>query len=100
MYAHRGIQTYGVCPNIKGAFLHALLSHEVGFATRLNLKSLVTSLAFQQLREADAVNKQEHVSVIHACTCKIQWYTICMLIISILGIVIFIILNARKFKTI
>ena len=27
-----------------------------------------------------------------------QWYTICMLIISILGAVIFIIPNARKFK--
>ena len=32
------------------------------------------------------------------CTCKIQWYTIFMLCLSILGIIIFIILNARKFK--
>ena len=32
------------------------------------------------------------------CTCKIQWYTTCMLSLSILGIVIFIILNGRKLK--
>ena len=64
------------------------------------LKSLVTSLALQQLGEVDAVNKQEHVSVVHdiECTCKIQWYTICMLIILISGIVILIILNAMKLK--
>ena len=42
------------------------------------LKSLVTSTALQQLREVDAVIKQEHVSVIHDIeyTCKIQWYAI------------------------
>ena len=32
------------------------------------------------------------------CTCKIQWYTICMLSLSILRIVIFIILNVQKLK--
>ena len=64
------------------------------------LRSLVASLALQQLREVDAVHKQEHVSMIHSieCNCKIQWYTICMLITSILGIVVFIILNARRLK--
>ena len=64
------------------------------------LKSLVTSLALQQLREMDAVTKQEYISAIHdiECTCKIQWYKICMLIISILGIVVFVILNVRKLK--
>ena len=64
------------------------------------LKCLVTSLALQQLREVDAVTKQDPVSVIHhiECTCKIQWYTICMLRLSILGIVIFIIPNVRKLK--
>ena len=61
------------------------------------LKWLATSLALQQLREVDAVTKWEHVLKIHniECTCKIKWYTICMLIISILGIVVFILLNAR-----
>ena len=54
----------------------------------------------QQLGEVDAVTKQEHVTVIHdiECTYKFQWYTLCMFIISILGIVIFITLNARKLK--
>ena len=62
------------------------------------LKSLLTSLALQQLREVDAVIKKEHVSMIYhiECTYKIQWYTICMLCLSILGIVVFIILNAGK----
>ena len=48
----------------------------------------------------DVVTKQGHVSVIHdiECTCKIHWYTVCMLSISILGIVVFIIPNARKLK--
>ena len=46
------------------------------------------------------VPKQEHVSIMHdvECTCKIQWYTIFILSIAALGIIIFIILNARKLK--
>ena len=46
------------------------------------------------------VTKQEHVSITHdvECTCKIQWYKLCMLILSILGIVVFIIMNARKLR--
>ena len=61
-------------------------------------KSLVTSLALQQIREVGKVAKWEHVSVEHdiECTCKIQWYTIFMLSLSIIGIIIFIILNDRK----
>ena len=66
----------------------------------IKLKSLVTSLTLQQLRDVDTVTKQEHVSMINniECTCKIKWYIICMLSLLILGIVIFIILNARKLK--
>ena len=47
----------------------------------IKLKSLVTSLALQQIREIGMVAKQEHVSIAHdiECTCKIQWYTIFML---------------------
>ena len=61
------------------------------------LNSSVTSLALQQIKEVGAVAKQEHVFIAHdiKCTCKIQWYTIFMLSLSILGIIIFIILNAR-----
>ena len=64
------------------------------------LKMLVTSLALQQIREVDTVTKQGHILIIHDIefTCKIQWYAICMLSISILGIIVFIILNARKLK--
>ena len=45
------------------------------------LKSVVTSLTLQQIREVGVATKQEHVSIIHdiECTGKIQWYTICML---------------------
>ena len=64
----------------------------------MKLKSLVTSIALQQIREADTVVKQEHVSMMHdiECTCKIQWYMIVMLVLVILGIVIFTAINIRK----
>ena len=54
----------------------------------------------QQIREVGMIAKQGHVSTIHniECTCKIQWYTIVMLSLAVLGIMIFIILNARKLK--
>ena len=54
------------------------------------LKSLVTNLALQQIREVGVVTKQDHVYIIHdiECTCKIQLYTIFMLSLSILGIVV------------
>ena len=64
------------------------------------LKLLLTSITLQQIREAGVVTTQEHISMLHdiECTCKIKRYTICMLSKSILGIVVFIILNARKLK--
>ena len=48
----------------------------------------------------DTVTKQENVSMIHDidCTCKNQWYTIYMLSLLLLGIVVFVILNAKKLK--
>ena len=66
----------------------------------MKLKSLVTILALQQIKEVCMVAKEEHVPIAHdmECTSKIQWYTIFMLSLSILGIVIFIILNARTLK--
>ena len=62
------------------------------------LKFLITSLALKQIKEADT--KQEHVSIMHdiECTCKTQWYTIVMLGLAVLGIIIFIAINARKLK--
>ena len=64
------------------------------------LKSLVTSLALQQIKEVDTVAKQEQVSIEqdNKCACKIQWYTILMLSLSILCLVIIIILKPRKLK--
>ena len=62
------------------------------------LKLLLTSIVLQQTREADVITKQEHISMMHdiECTCKMQWYTIPKLNLVILGIMIFIITNARK----
>ena len=64
------------------------------------LKSLVTSLALQHIREVDMVAKQEHVSIIHdiECTCKTQWYLIFMLGLVVLVIIIIIVFNARELK--
>ena len=47
----------------------------------MKLRSLVTSLALQQVKEVGVVAKQEHVSIAQdiECTCKNQWYTIIML---------------------
>ena len=43
----------------------------------MKIKSLVTSLALQQIKEVGVVAKQEHVSIAQdiKCTSKIQWYT-------------------------
>ena len=63
-------------------------------------KSLVTSLALQQVKAVGIVAKQEHVSIVQdiECTCKMQWYTIPMLSLSILSIVTSIILKLRNLK--
>ena len=57
---------------------------------------LVTSLALQQVKEVGAVTIQEDVTT--ACTCKIQFYIILSLSISIFGLVIFAVLHSRKLK--
>ena len=56
------------------------------------LKSVVTSLDLQQIREVGTVVKWECVPIMHdiECTYKIQWYTIVMLSLSILGIIILV----------
>ena len=63
-------------------------------------KTLVTSLALQQIKEVGVVAKQEGVTLAQDIegTCKIQWYTILMLSLSILGLVLFVILKSRKLK--
>ena len=66
----------------------------------MKLKLLVASLALQQIKEVGMVAKQEHVSIEQdiECTRRIQWYTIIMLTISILGIIIFVILKLKNLK--
>ena len=56
------------------------------------LKTLLAHLPLQQIKEIGAVAPQEPLKYIE-CTCKIQWYTILMLSISMLGLVLFIILK-------
>ena len=60
------------------------------------LRTLVTSLALQQIKEVGAVTRQEDVTT--ACTCKIQFYIVWALSISIFGLVIFAVLHSRKLK--
>ena len=56
------------------AIISLLVTTVVLFIMCTKLKSLVTSLALQQIREVDTVTKQEHISMFHTidCTCKIQ----------------------------
>ena len=71
--------------------MHILCKHT-------KLKTLVTSLALQQIKEVGVVTKQEGISPNIEYTCKIQWYTILMLSFSILGLVLFVIMKSRKLK--
>ena len=57
---------------------------------------LVTSLALQEIREVGAATTQQDVTM--ACSCKIQFYIVLALSISILGLVIFAVLHSRKLK--
>ena len=60
-------------------------------------RTLVTSLALQQIREVGAVTTQGRCHYM-TCTCKIQFYTILTLSISIFGLVIFAVLHSRTQK--
>ena len=66
----------------------------------MKLKPLVTSLALQQIKEVGVVTQQEGVILVqdNECTCKIQWYIIFMLTLSIFGLVLSVILKSRKLK--
>ena len=50
----------------------------------MKLKTLIVSLAWQHIKEVGVVSTQETSQYIE-CTCKIQWYTIFMLSLIILG---------------
>ena len=63
----------------------------------MKLKTLVTSLALQQIKEVDAVTGQDILPDVE-CTCKLQCYTILMLGLSLLGLIVFVILGTQKLK--
>ena len=69
--------------------IYLLYKHE-------KLRTLVTSLALQQVREVGTVTTEEDVTM--TCSCKIQVYIILVLSILILGLVIFAVLHTRKLK--
>ena len=50
----------------------------------MRLKTLVTSLALQQINEVGALTKQKGITLNIKGTCRTQWYTILMLSFSIL----------------
>ena len=60
------------------------------------LKTLVTSLALHQIKEVGTVTQQEDITT--ACTCKIQFYIILTLSVSVFSLVIFAVLHCRKLK--
>ena len=55
----------------------------------MKLKTLVTCLALQQIKEVGAVANQDYISSAEEmeCTSKIQWYTVLMLSSSIFGLI-------------
>ena len=61
------------------------------------LKSLVTSIALQQIKGMDTAFEHDMIYDIH-CTCKIQWYTIVMLLLFLLGIIFVITINVWKLR--
>ena len=60
------------------------------------LKTLVASLALQQVKEVGAVTTQEEVTT----ECNIQNYIILVLTVTILGLVMFAVLHLRKYKAV
>ena len=60
----------------------------------MKLKTLVTSIALEHIKEVGAVTRQEDIMPNTEGACKIQWYTILILSLSILGIVLFVILRS------
>ena len=59
------------------------------------LKSLLTSIALQQIKETNPASEQDSNMDI-CCTCKIQWYTNVLLLLILLGIVFIITTKVRK----
>ena len=58
------------------------------------LKALLTGIAFQPIRETDAIfgsnNENEY------CNCDAQWYTIATLASMIIGLILFILVTTKS----
>ena len=55
----------------------------------------MTSIALQQIKGTDTALDQGRFKDIY-CTCKIQWYTIAILLLILLGIIFIFTTKARK----
>ena len=64
----------------------------------MKLKMLISSLALQQIKEVGAVTRQEGILPNIECTCKIEWCTILMLSLLLLGLMFFFIICTWKWK--
>ena len=64
----------------------------------MKLKTLVNSLALKLIKEVGAVTGQKDILLDIECTCKIQWYTILMLSLSLLGLMVLANLHTWKLK--
>ena len=58
------------------------------------LKALVISINLQCIKGAEAIDK-DRFEVIY-CTCQMQWYTIAMMLLTLLGIVYMVTSKLRK----
>ena len=60
------------------------------------LKALVTGIAFQPVRQTDAISSSNNES--EHCKCTAQWYTVAALASIIIGLIIFILITTRKYR--
>ena len=74
-----------LCMVATAAIVHIICKHA-------KVKALLTGIAFQPIRETDAIfgNESEH------CKCAAQWYIIAALVTMIMGLIIFILVTTRK----
>ena len=61
------------------------------------LKSLVTSIALQYIKETDVAFDQDMINDI-PCTYKLQWYTIAVLLLILLGMIFIFTTKVRKLR--
>ena len=57
----------------------------------------MTGIALQQIKGMDAAFDQDMINDIH-CACKIQWYTIAMLLLILLGTIFIVTMKVRKLR--